>query len=585
MASLSNAAKRRLRAAKAQQSINLEKIEQGVPTEKEKELVRPRYSREQYKQWGLRAVKICNPFTGGEYHAPSGQVISIRPQLDFCLSRTHYYAPTTCLDIPEVKNNPNRKIEMTSESSLEAATRLFKLSIGKIAVLNFASAHNPGGGFLNGSFAQEETSARSSALYSCLTNTTAGQQFYKHHESIRSTYYSDALVYAEGVPVFATNDGSMLLEKPYTVDFVSMAAVNCLRGKISPELPRVVDTMRIRIQRVLSACMKHGATHLVLGAFGCGVFSNSPRIIGQLFAECLKMQKYQGFTHIIFALHSRSIATDEFKSGFASVQSVQESSTLSSNTQENKTSENKSIVQDLDGYWAIENLLPAMKQINSSRNIILVLSGSFNPIHTGHIMMLEEARKHLEEEEKENNILAMILAPSSDEYLLKKLGKDAIPLDKRVKLCRFAVESSGLSARSQSMMHVCDWGTAKVETLMDTIESEFARLNPNNDANVWIGMVAGADDMVRRAIWNKSRLIPVRRLLVAISRENIKIAIEEKNQSQSQSKENKQKYLIQSPRVPHISSTVIRQAMLQGKSALDKLVKQGNLSHMVAQSL
>jgi len=39
---------------------------------------------------------------------------------------------------------------------------------GRVGVLNFASARNPGGGFLTGAEAQEESIARSSAIYPCL---------------------------------------------------------------------------------------------------------------------------------------------------------------------------------------------------------------------------------------------------------------------------------------------------------------------------------------------------------------------------------------------------------------------------------
>ena len=37
-----------------------------------------------------------------------------------------------------------------------------------VGVLNFASAKNPGGGFLNGSMAQEESLAIASAMYVCM---------------------------------------------------------------------------------------------------------------------------------------------------------------------------------------------------------------------------------------------------------------------------------------------------------------------------------------------------------------------------------------------------------------------------------
>jgi len=57
---------------------------------------------------------------------------------------------------------------VTNETTCGALARLATLGEGHLACLNFASARQPGGGFLAGAQAQEESLARASALYRCL---------------------------------------------------------------------------------------------------------------------------------------------------------------------------------------------------------------------------------------------------------------------------------------------------------------------------------------------------------------------------------------------------------------------------------
>ena len=64
--------------------------------------------------------------------------------------------------------HPKSAITLARETTLQALARLANTGGGHLACLNFASAKNPGGGFLGGAQAQEESLARSSALYPCL---------------------------------------------------------------------------------------------------------------------------------------------------------------------------------------------------------------------------------------------------------------------------------------------------------------------------------------------------------------------------------------------------------------------------------
>lgn len=71
--------------------------------------------------------------------------------------------------------------------------------------------------------------------------------------------------------------------------------------------------------------------------------------------------------------------------------------------------------------------------------IILIISGSFNPPHYGHLEMLIKAKKYMEINYN-CNVIHGFLIPSSDEHVKIKLNKDAISLEHRIQLCNLLIE-------------------------------------------------------------------------------------------------------------------------------------------------
>ena len=213
-------------------------------------------------------------------------------------------------DSMEVENDLNFdvRVEVVNETTFGAAFRMHQEQEDKIVCLNFASAKNPGGGFLGGSQAQEESLARSSALYPCIKQIA---DYYEFHRAGKSCLYSDRMIYSPEVPVFR-NDQNELLNNFYTVSIVTAPAVNCIKVNRKDAF----EAMDIRIEKLLTLCAARGHRNLILGAWGCGVFRNDPSDIAGLFKKHLcENEKFVGlFERVVFAVLDNSKSKKIFKS-------------------------------------------------------------------------------------------------------------------------------------------------------------------------------------------------------------------------------------------------------------------------------
>jgi uncharacterized protein (TIGR02452 family) len=193
--------------------------------------------------------------------------------------------------------------------------------IGRIGVLNFASATKPGGGFRNGAEAQEETIARSSTLYPTLL-TSEAQQFYRlHKRDARNPFYTHAMIYSPEVEIIRNDDGAWTV--PLPIDVVTSAAVNAgeVRALMSfkhgmQRTEEIIEAeMKERMARILFLFEKQGARNLVLGSFGTGVFRNHIALIAHLWADLLSSRFRNSFDRVMFAIIGRTTFLD-FESAY-----------------------------------------------------------------------------------------------------------------------------------------------------------------------------------------------------------------------------------------------------------------------------
>jgi putative RNA 2'-phosphotransferase len=197
---------------------------------------------------------------------------------------------------------PPTRIELTGETTGEAIARLAASPGGHLACLNFASAKHPGGGFLGGAQAQEESLARSSALYPCLLTQP---EHYARNRASASALYLDLAIFSPGVPFFR-DDGGGWLDRPVLASVITCAAPNASalrqQGKLDQTRADLDHALRRRAAFVLAIAAHHRVERLVLGAWGAGVFGNDPAAVASAFRDPLRGDFDGAFAEVVFAV-------------------------------------------------------------------------------------------------------------------------------------------------------------------------------------------------------------------------------------------------------------------------------------------
>jgi len=166
-----------------------------------------------------------------------------------------------------------------------------------LCVLDFASYLKPGGGFLTGANSQEEMLCMRSNLYSILKRKP---EFYKNNKKLKNNgLYTDNCMYIPDV--YFRNEYDVVSECNVIVCAAPNAKV-AIKKFGSIKFGYLTDVMNARIKKILKIARLNEVDNLILGAFGCGAFGNSPDLTATLFFSALFNRFYGSFKRVIFAI-------------------------------------------------------------------------------------------------------------------------------------------------------------------------------------------------------------------------------------------------------------------------------------------
>lgn len=189
------------------------------------------------------------------------------------------------------------KIELVEMDSVSAVRRYTQEDEGnRVCVLNFASYKSPGGMFLNGSSAQEESLCHESILYNVLSQL---MYYYDHNASwTNRCLYTNRAVYTPDV-VFCGSG-----KEACKADVLTCAAPNKLAAVKYHNVSDDANNRALieRIGFVLGVAANQKVDTLILGAFGCGVFGQNPKHVAAIFAWYLQYEFRGVFKHVVFAI-------------------------------------------------------------------------------------------------------------------------------------------------------------------------------------------------------------------------------------------------------------------------------------------
>jgi len=148
--------------------------------------------------------------------------------------------------------------------------------------------------------------------------------------------------------------------------------------------------------------------------------------------------------------------------------------------------------EDFD-YKKINDLLKIKN--NNKENIVLLTTGSFNPIHRMHLEIFNIAYKRLMSL-NDYNVICSLISPSADCYVKHKTPL-LIPFKKRCEMISKAIEEYQKQTNLQIFLHKWEGNQSKFIDFPEVISEIQKQLNKKCDKNIKLVYVCGMDHFIK----------------------------------------------------------------------------------------
>jgi len=215
------------------------------------------------------------------------------PNMHYALLNTEVYGGDGQDAIGDPSADICREFEVVHMSTTEA---IYELGHNNCIALNFASYKNPGGAFMDGSCAQEESLCHESWLYNILARQTDYYDWNKKH--LNRGLYQDRALYTPDV-VFNDCLNNAI------ADVLTCAAPNrsiIVKGYTNFTEEENYKALHDRMLFMSKICSLKKKEVLILGAWGCGVFKQDPETVAKLIHNTT----WRGVKKIVLAIIDKS---------------------------------------------------------------------------------------------------------------------------------------------------------------------------------------------------------------------------------------------------------------------------------------